>query len=313
MNRYDERLQQLQALMDGRAHAESVLGNLLEQKRILEKKVWDLGYDRMNEQSDVDRLEGRSFKSLLMDILGRKDEALDRERAELAAAVLKHDAAQKELDAVENLIAEKQQLLNRIADAQAEYARLLREKADFIGRMGGPDAEELIALRQAIARSEAMCEELSEAICAGRRAESLAERAFEALDSADAWGTVDLIGGGLISDLAKYDKMEKARGCIEELQGQIRLFRAELADVAMEARVEVETDGMFRFADFFFDDIFTAFSAKDRIKRSMDSVGEALRRIRQAIYELETRLRSEQGELSAARERLHSKVIQTKV
>lgn len=312
MNHYDERLQQLLTVISGESHVRAALNELTAQRQALEKKVAELSYVCMDEQRDVDRLETRSLRSLVIGLLGKKEDALERERAELAAAMLKYELAKRELGAVEAQEQQRQAELNRIEQAGEEYARLLQDKADFIGRMGGSDAEEIAALRQRIARSEATCEELAEAIQAGRRAESLAELALEAMDSAEAWGTIDLVGGGLISDLAKYDRMEQARELIEQLQGQIRLFRAELADVAMDVRAEVEFDGLFRFADIFFDDIFTAFSAMDRIKRSMNSVSEVLRHIRQAIHELETRLRSEKGELSAARERLQYKVIQTK-
>ena len=313
MERYDERLEQLLMLADGRAHAQAALDELVRQRMALEKKVADLNYARMSEQDDVNRLEERSLKGIVLEILGRREEMLEKEKAELAAAVLKHDLAKRELQAVIELEYARRAELNRAEDAEAEYESLLQRKADFIGSLGGPDAEEILSLRQRIARSEAQCAELAEAVRAGERAQSLASSALEALDSAGTWGTIDLIGGGLISDVAKYDAMERAQGYIEKLQGQLRIFRAELADVAMVARAEVSADGLFRFADFFFDDIFTAISAKDRIKRCAASVSEAQKRIGEMVRELNRRLRSEEASLAAAREQLRNKVIQTKV
>jgi len=313
MNSFDDRLQQLLTAADGKAHAQAALDELVRQRMALESRVAELNYIRMSEQDDVDRLEARSLKGLVLELIGKREEMLEKEKAELAAAILKHDLAKRELQAVIELEYARRAELNRAEDAEAEYERLLKEKADFIGGMGGPDADEVIALRQKIAWGEAQCAELSEALRAGERALSLASGALEALDSAGTWGTIDLIGGGLISDLAKYDAMERAQGYIEKLQGQLRIFRAELADVAMTAQAEVSPDGLFRFADVFFDDIFSAISAKDRIRRCATSVGEAQKRIQKTVRELETRLRSEEASLAAAREQLRSKVIQTKV
>ena len=120
---YDERIHQLQTLMAGKEHVERVLDDLLTQRRELEKQVWDLNYAKMSEQQDVDKLEGVSLRSVILGLLGKKEERLDQERAELAAAVLKYDLAKRELGALGALIAEKQQIVNLCANAEAEIER----------------------------------------------------------------------------------------------------------------------------------------------------------------------------------------------
>lgn len=312
MNSYDDRLRELLSLSEGRDHARAVLTDLERQRQALEKKTAELNYARMDEQTDVDRLEARSIRTVVLSILGKKEQMLEKERSELAAAILKYDLAKRELDEIIALEAEKRSEFNRRDRAREEYERLLEQKADYLGSLGDCDAEEIERLRQEAACREAMCAELAEALNEGRLAESIAESALESLKSADTWGTFDLFGGGLISDVAKYSAMDEAKQKIERLQRQLRRFRAELADVSLYTDADMESGSLFRFADFFFDDIFTAFSALDRIERTRTAVLEAAKKIRATLRELERRLGSEKSELYAARERLRSKVIQTK-
>jgi len=313
MNCYDDRLSRLQQLIDAKPHAAAVFNDLCDQKRTLEKKVWELQYAQSVEQSDVDRLEGTSLRGVILSILGQREQRLDKERAELVAAILKHDLAKKELDALETLIAQKQSLLNQCANAEREYDQVLREKAEHIGLIGGPVADEIDELRCRISGLETHIRELDEAAAEGRKALAIAQAVMKSLDSAGNWGTLDLFCDSMLFDLGKYSAMDDAKEQIERLQFQLRRFRAELADVAMDAAAEVEAGGMFRFADYFFDDIFTAFSSLNRVDRAKDSVQNAIFRINETLRSLENQARDAQNELSNAQNHLRNRILETKV
>ena len=64
--------------------------------------------------------------------------------------------------------------------------------------------------------------EINEAISAGQIAEYLSERILDSLNSAENWGTWDLIGGGLVADLAKHSHLDTAQDMVEDLQIQLR-------------------------------------------------------------------------------------------
>ena len=309
---YDERIHQLQTLMAGKEHVERVLNDLLIQRRELEKQVWDLNYAKMSEQQDVDKLEGVSLRSVILGLLGKKEERLDQERAELAAAVLKYDLAKRELDALDALIAEKQQIVNLCANAEAEIERILGEKADCIDLRGGADAEELRVLREKADRLEARCTEISEALTAGHRALGLADSALDALGRAGNWGTLDLFCDSMLMDFAKYNAMDEAKSQIERLQVQLRRFRSELADVAMDAGAEVSSEGFVRFADYFFDDIFTAFSTLNRVERAKESVQKVRLRVRSVLEELENQRRDTDRQIASVENQIRNKVMETK-
>lgn len=85
----------------------------------------------------------------------------------------------------------------------------------------------------ALAESQSQLRELEEAIGAGNAALQQASVVLDSLSSAAGWGTWDLLGGGLISDLAKYSHLDNAQQNIQQLQALLSRFRTELADVHM--------------------------------------------------------------------------------
>ena len=80
----------------------------------------------------------------------------------------------------------------------------------------------------------------------------------------------------------------------------------------MDAAAEVDTGGLFRFADYFFDDIFTAFSSLNRVDRAKDSVQDAIFRIHEAINALEQQLQDVQTELPNAQNSLRNRILEAR-
>ena len=85
MTYYDEQLRILGQQVARKVHLEKLLRDLKKQKETLEAKVADLEHIKMDEEKDVDRLEGRGLVSLFYDVIGKKGEKLDKELSELYA------------------------------------------------------------------------------------------------------------------------------------------------------------------------------------------------------------------------------------
>lgn len=181
MESCDDRLHELQTLIAGKQHAEAVLNDLLAQRRDLEKKVWELNYACISEQEDVDRLEDQSFKARLANFLMRGETDEDTERMELKVAAEKHDLAKQELRKLDLLITEKQDVLNRIQDAEMEYERLLQEKTEAIVSAGGSSEKDIVILKDEIAALEGRKSCFEKAKQQGRRVEKLTDSILQNL------------------------------------------------------------------------------------------------------------------------------------
>ena len=291
MDHCKEQLDQLREKMARKRKLSMEIRTLEDQRDTLSARVRQLKEETYKEQLDVDQLENFSAAKLLAQVMGNWEERLEKERSELYAAALRYDAARQELQAVEADLAARQEELSRLAGCEADYERLLELRARELRQdPQSPAARRLLALEERQAYLSAQSRELTEAIQAGYAALSDISAIQRTLSSAEGWGTWDVFGGGLISDIAKYSHLDDAQRQINGLQRSLSRFRTELSDVDIRADIQVEVDGFLRFADVFFDNIFTDWAVLDRIRRAQSQVRDAESAVRAILYRLEGNL-----------------------
>ena len=286
MKFYDEQLQQLQDKISRKRQLEAKVSELRAQRSKLSGRARELESILLKEQADVEKLEGRSLAAFFYYVIGKSAEQINKEREEAYAAKVKYDAAARELAAVEEDLARSETELARLRNSEQQYASVLLEKAVAIKDAGGTTAEEILKLEERMAFLKTQNRELKEAVSAGNSALHTAKQVLSSLDSAEGWGTWDLIGGGLISDLAKHSHLDTAQGSIETLQSQLRRFKTELADVKISADTQVNVDGFLRFADYFFDGLFTDWTVLGKIHQSQKQVRSTRNQIEAVLSRL---------------------------
>lgn len=305
MDYYKEQLDQLREKMARKRKLSTEIAALEDQRSGLAARVQQLKEETYKEQLDVDQLENFSAAKLFYQIMGKLDERLEKEQAELYAAALRYDSARQELHAVEADLAARREELSLLGNCEAEYNRLLEARARELRQdPQSPTARRLLALEERQAQLTARSKELQEAIQAGYDALSDISSIESALSSAEGWGTWDVFGGGLISDLAKYSHLDDAQQQINGLQRSLSRFRTELADVDIRTGIQVEVDSFLRFADYFFDNIFTDWAVLDRIRRTQSQIHEVDGSVRTILYRLERDLDQCQRDSEAVRQEL---------
>ena len=305
MDYYKEQLDQLREKMARKRKLSTEVAALEDQRSGLAARVQQLKEETYKEQLDVDQLENFSAAKLFYQIMGKLDERLEKEQAELYAAALRYDSARQELHAVEADLAARREELSLLGNCEAEYNRLLEVRARELRQdPQSPTARRLLALEERQAQLAARSKELQEAIQAGYDALSDISSIESALSSAEGWGTWDVFGGGLISDMAKYSHLDDAQQQINGLQRSLSRFRTELADVDIRTGIQVEVDSFLRFADYFFDNIFTDWAVLDRIRRTQSQIHEVDGSVRTILYRLERDLDQCQRDSEAVRQEL---------
>lgn len=291
MENYNERLEQLREKMARRRRLNAEVSTLEERRASLAQRVQQLKEETYKEQLDVDQLENFSAAKLFYQIVGKLDERLEKEQAELYAAALRYDSARQELQSVESELDSRRRELSLLEGCEREYERLLAEKARVLREdPNSPSARRLLALEERQAQLSAREKELNEAIRAGYDALSDIGAIEESLSSAEGWGTWDVFGGGLISDMAKYSHLDEAQRQINTLQRSLSRFRTELADVDIRMDIQIEVDSFLRFADYFFDNIFTDWAVLDRIRNTQSQIQQVDGSVRTIVSRLERNL-----------------------
>ncbi len=297
---YDDKLGLLQQQCARFRQLSSMLTELRSQREMLSAEVEELESAMRNEQADVERLEGASLAAFFYKLTGKIDEQLDKERREAYAAAMKYNTALRELEGVENDIQSFSREYDSLYGCIAMYEAALREKAAALKASGGIQAQEILRLEERLGFLSGQKREISEAISAGNDALETVDSILSSLDSAEGWGTLDILGGGLFTDLAKHGHLDDAQASIELLQSQLRRLKTELSDVRVQADLQVNVDGFLLFADYFFDNFFSDWAVMDRISQSKNQVFNTRSQIEALLARLEsmeTDLEREQSEL----------------
>lgn len=262
----------------------------------------ELGAQLDKEHVDVKKLEQMSLTALFYQVLGSREEQLEKERQELLSAQLRYGQTERQLEYLQE---EKRSLLERLeqlAGVESEYESLLSEKERVLRQSDQAVTKDLIAFSEQMAELSAELREITEAIAAGKDVIAELEQVIESLESAGNWGIWDMFGGGLLSTAIKHSRIDEARSGVDAVQAKMSQFKRELSDVQKHVDLQIHIGGFASFADFFFDGLITDWIVQSKIEDSLRQSKQAKEQIARAIRDLEELQTSTQTKISDVRE-----------
>ncbi|WP_254549864.1 hypothetical protein [Catellatospora tritici] len=245
------------------------------------------------EAADVAKLESLSLTRIWVALRGSRDDALARERAEEQAAAYRVAEAKERLRVLADELAAARARLSSLRTAEADYAAVLAEKEQHLAATGDARAGRLLELAERRGSLTAEIKELREAMAAAGRAADSLDHVALLLGKADDWSGYDtFLGGGAFSSAMKHERMDEAAAAATIADHHIAVLRTELADVRdlNLTLPELELEGFTRFADVWFDNIFTDLAVRDRIKKALANVGVSIERVAGLRRTLDKRL-----------------------
>jgi len=237
------------------------------------------------EYIDVQRLKEGSLTTMFYELLGSKEKKLDKERQEYLAAKLKYDNCKKEIEELEYEIQKLKKELQEYGTPEIEYSRLLEEKKTGLKAIHDT---QFLKYEEMLGTCFTQKKEVNEAIAIGERALQGLGYAISALKKAKGWGTVDMIGGGLLSTAVKRSNMNEAKELIQDVQVWLRRFKRELSDVRIQdfPNIDLQMDSFTSFADYFFDNLITDWVVQSKINRSLEGCEQVHAQISQILSQL---------------------------
>ena len=303
----DQAIEALTAAQARRKQLDAQIEELHRQRGERQAKVDETAQSFRKEQDDVDKLEKGGVHAFLLTLIGHKEERLDKERREALAAKLQYDQARSDLEYLENKLNGLIRERDGLRDAPEQLEALWTEKAGLVKAMGGQTGARLVELDRQLSDVTHQQKELEEALSAGENAKRLLGQVQDDLDSARSWGTWDMLGGGLIATMAKYDRLDSAQSSIRAAQRALSDFRTELADVSQLQVPNIQIGEFATFADYFFDGIFSDWYVQSSIKTAQEGVSEVHMKLTAALRDLEAAsqdLNDQQASLKREREEL---------
>ena len=272
---------------------DSLDAKINQTKTLLTKARDELGkleYTMKKEQLDVEKMSQLSLKTLFYKCLGTHDKVLGKEKEEALAAVLKYESCQKTVD---ELTEKLNQLTTRhyeMTKIQDKLEHLYQEKRKVMAAFQTPEYARIEQLEKEMYVIKSEIKEIKEAIVPGNRAIDALNEAIGYLDSAGDWGTWDIIGGGVMTDMMKHNKMDQAKQAVLNAQTHIQMLQVELQDVNTSLENSITITGGEVFMDFFFDGLIADWYMQSKIRTSRDNVITVCNEIRSIIGRLSSQL-----------------------
>ena len=187
-------------------------------------------------------------------------------------------------------------------------ARLKQEKQQWIRKNDFITAKKIEENYEEKTALNAYIREIEEAISANKDAVKALEEALKSLNDAHGYSSWDtFFGGGLRATALKHSELDASEEAIHRAQLSLQRFQTELMDLnKIEVdSIVIEKEGFLTFADYFFDDIFSAWAIHSEIDTAKNRVEDTITKLEEIARQLEDLLLEYQQRGNKVEEEIH--------
>lgn len=263
---------------------QETLAGLRSQEEQLKALVEEYLRKFSREQADVERVSG-GFWGALYSLSGTKEEKMEKEQAEARKASKQYDEARAALGRVQQQIA-RLEAEKRALECGRETDYEAPRRRQFSAEIYEMD-DHISDLQEEWHAANAQLEEVEEAIRAGKKVLDQANDIEGELGSAQAWGTWDLLGGGVISHIVKHSHLSDAQDGVRHLEELLQDFHSELADISIHGQVHAQVNGFLCLADLIYDGLFVDAAVLSHISGAKKEMRRIREQVEAAMEQLE--------------------------
>lgn len=252
------------------------------------------------KEMGVQKLEHLSLTRVLAALHGARQDALAREKAEADAASYRIAQVQQRLDGLRAQLARLADRQAQLAGAPQAYADALVAKEQYLTHSADPRGARLLTLADEHGQLTAELNELRRASDdAGAAAQALAE-VQDRLGTAANWSTFDTyFDHGMVANSIKHDRIDQAAQAAHAADQRLAALRSDLADLggSEPTAPRLEISSGFKFADIFFNNIFTDLAVGQHIRDAQDNVDRSVQQVRALQDRLKDQIGAVTGKL----------------
>ena len=218
------------------------------------------------------------------------EEQLSEQEQVIVHTKLKYEEARvfcEQLSDEYNVIEQQLATLNEL-ELEAKITVVKLQMESWLATHHVEKAKQLQKLTLKLQNAEKMLVEIKQAHHAGDEAMQSLNDAYEALKEAKGFSYWDTLGGGILVTGLKHEKMDTGNAHLQSAQWKLQQFQNELLDIdeLPHQHLQVSTTGFVKFADYFFDGIFSALhvgakidEAKTYTRKAIHDVSIVLERV----------------------------------
>jgi hypothetical protein len=228
------------------------------------------------EYRDYEKLEGKSMKGFFYNILGSKEDQLEKERQEYLQLSLKYDELKASIQLKEFELDVLHKKVTQFEASRTKLDALKKRREQFLL---STSSQEGLKLRKIIAQMDEttrLLTDIDEALDVGQVLMQHLNKMVELLRSARNWGRWDMHGGkGRMYKYQKLTNIDRAKQVAYQIQNVITSFEREVHDVYPDFRgiqMTFDLDRFNGFADVFFDNLISDWIVQQKIVNSLNNV-----------------------------------------
>ena len=262
-------------------------------------------YERLLKESalKIEKLEESSVLNRVKSLFQNKQDELTNLLEASAERELKLTEAQLVKEDIRDELVNLKNKLNALNEKELQ-AKLELNKIQmklWLEQHAPKAASKLQQLKEQQNLAQQLLREIHEAIEAGQAAKRTLVEAASELNKAHDYSTWDtFLGGGVYATHIKHEKLRVSNTYLHKSQRDLQKFQNELLDLkGIEFRsLNVDVDGFVTFSDYFFDDVFSAWSIHSKLNKSRQQVRQVIDDISNALLKLQSQYNITEMKLS---------------
>ncbi len=263
------------------------------------------------EFRDIEKLEKLSLKGLFHQVLGSKEEQIEKERQDYLQVSLKFDEAKKSVDLLEyeRSVLEKKVINLEVLQKRLEKLLSMREEELIRGqtRLGN----QILVILDKKDELNAYTSNLKHVKKNGAASIALLDRMIGYLQRARNWGQWDMTGRRGGSSYMKHDAIDKAKDLSYQVKHILVRFKEDLRHIYGPASIDLSIHfaSFNRFTDVFFDNLISDWIIQQKIQNALSNVQSVRDRVLRIMQSLDADVQKSQEEIQALEQKRRDLVL----
>ena len=230
------------------------------QSQELSSKIADLERKKQVEQKDVDKLEKAGITSFFYSIIGKKEEKLEKERAEAVDAAQQYEQAFLELENVKRSIELKETELATLDGYEEKFKKLLQGKRRLLENIGSEVERVILQAEKELALQKEQQALLGETEKLGEQILEQLGKVQKTLDEAEKCAIAQS-SAGLTLGIRKSELLSEAQKQVTMMQPLLKAFAQKL-EASSDGNVQENLGVVYEFGN----GIYTSYVAGNTMK-----------------------------------------------
>lgn len=245
-----------------------------EYDSVLDKKD-TIEINMIKELEDINDLEKLGVKSIFYNVLGNKEEQLEKERQEYLQVTLQHKEVLNAIEVIEfekNILEKK---LVVIDDLEKDLVKLKKIREQEILATPGDLRNELKLIAKKMDELQMFTVELGEARLTGEKTIQSLDFVEQHMKKAKDWGNWDMVqnDGSRYHKSRKHFAIDHAMNEISRTKLYLRNFNKELSDIGYSnQRLALQVENILKFPGMIFDNLISDWIVQNKIKSVLSTV-----------------------------------------